>query len=169
MEDAGVLQEMLRLDYEQQRQTLLEQRTAKENEKKSLMEQLEETREELETVRNQGELEPDRDEQTERSRTALAEKGIAAIPFYKTVEFSEELDKAACARMEAQLQKAGILDALVIAETNLEYLEKFFPEMQDTVLHLDKMGNSAFSRLKVNEELSLDLRGGSFPYPFEYL
>ena len=30
--------------------------------------------------------------------------------------------------------------------------------MQDTVLHLDKMGNSAFSGLKVNEELSLDLR-----------
>ena len=40
VEDAGVLQEMLRLDYEQQRQTLLEQKTAKENEKKSLMEQL---------------------------------------------------------------------------------------------------------------------------------
>ena len=39
VEDAGVLQEMLRLDYEQQRQTLLEQKTAKENEKKSLMEQ----------------------------------------------------------------------------------------------------------------------------------
>ena len=158
VEDAGVLQEMLRLDYEQQRQTLLEQKTAKENEKKSLTEQLEETREELETVRNQGELEPDRDEQTERSRTALAEKGITAIPFYKTVEFSEELDKAACARMEAQLQKAGILDALVIAETDLEHLKEFFPEMQDTVLHLDKMGNSAFSGLKVNEELSLDLR-----------
>lgn len=54
------------------------------------------------------------------SRTALEKLGIAAVPFYKTVEFSEKLDNAESARMEAQLQKAGILDALVVTEQDMD-------------------------------------------------
>ncbi len=39
----------------------------------------------------------ERDEAVEASRASLAQAGITAIPFYRTVEFAKELDEAACA------------------------------------------------------------------------
>ena len=69
-----LLQELLRADYEQQRQILLDQKTEKENVQKAIKEQLEKVQEELTTVLEQKELEPERSEETERSRAALAEK-----------------------------------------------------------------------------------------------
>lgn len=83
VEDAGALQELLRADYEQQRQILLDQKTEKENVQKAIKEQLEKVQEELTTVLEQKELEPERSEETERSRAALAEKGITAVPFIR--------------------------------------------------------------------------------------
>ena len=158
VEDAGALQELLRADYEQQRQILLDQKTEKENVQKAIKEQLEKVQEELTTVLEQKELEPERSEETERSRAALAEKGITAVPFYKTVEFSDDLDRSACAQLEAQLQRAGLLDALVIADHDFSDIREKFPEFLDTVIHMEETGNSGFSGLKVNEELSPELK-----------
>ena len=154
VEDAGALQELLRADYEQQRQILLDQKTEKENVQKAIKEQLEKVQEELTTVLEQKELEPERSEETERSRAALAEKGITAVPFYKTVEFSDDLDRSAC----AQLQRAGLLDALVIADHDFSDIREKFPDFLDTVIHMEETGNSGFSGLKVNEELSPELK-----------
>lgn len=158
VEDAGALQELLRADYEQQRQILLDQKTEKENVQKAIKEQLEKVQEELTTVLEQKELEPERSKETERSRAALAEKGITAVPFYKTVEFSDDLDRSACAQLEAQLQRAGLLDALVIADHDFSDIREKFPEFLDTVIHMEETGNSGFSGLKVNEELSPELK-----------
>ena len=57
------------------------------------------------------------------------------------MEFSEKLDNAESARMEAQLQKAGILDALVVTEQDMDRIRKECPEFQDTVLFLKENGN----------------------------
>ncbi len=158
VEDAGAVQELLRVDYEQQRQIFLEQKTEKESAQKAIKEQLKKTKTELSAVLEQKELEPERDAETEQSRAALAEKGITAVPFYKTVEFSDELDSSACARLEAQLAKSGLLDALVITDRDFGEIRKNSPEFLDLVLHMEERGTSAFSELKVNEELPPELQ-----------
>lgn len=158
VKDAGVIQELLRSDYEEQRAILLEQKAQKEQEWKTQKEQLDDTQEELLQIRKQPELEPKRDEASENSRLALEEMGICAVPFYKTVEFSEKLEQRACARLEAQLQKAGILDALVVSETDFNCIRKSCPEFLDTVLYAYETGNGTFEGLQVSEELDAALK-----------
>lgn len=92
------------------------------------------------------------------TRKLLEEAGIRALPFYKTVEFSDKLDEAACARLEAQLQKMGILDALVVSEKNFAAIGKIYPQFLDSVLHVEDRGTSGFSALTVNPELDAELQ-----------
>lgn len=156
--DAGVVQELLRADYERQRRELLDVKSDREYEQKRQKEALKQTEEELERVQNQEELEPEREESTRLTRQALQEIGIKAVPFYKTVEFSREMDASACARLEAQLQSMGILDALVAPPEDFERIRQVCPQFLDTVLYVEKKGDSLFSDLVVSEELEDGLR-----------
>lgn len=158
VEDAGAIQELLRMDYERQRQNLLDQKNGKENERKLQLELLKKTKEELTGVLNQAELEPERDESARASRMALKQMGITAVPFYKTVEFSESLDASSCAVLEAQLQKAGILDALVVSDEDRNRIRTQCPQFLDTVLSMEKAGDSKFDGLTVSEDLKPELR-----------
>ena len=63
--DAGPIQELLRSDYEQQRQSLLDVQRGLQSEYHAGREALEKMRAELEVVRSQKELEPERDKATE--------------------------------------------------------------------------------------------------------
>lgn len=156
--DAGEVWEILRADYEQQRQVLAEELNQIKNDRTQCTKQLEQTREELQNVQNQEELEPFRDEKAEHSRRVLAEAGIACVPFYKAVEFANGMEAGACARLEAQLQKAGILDGLVLAPKDYAKVGEVCPEFLDAVLYVKERGFSAFSKLIVNEELEEDLK-----------
>ena len=156
--DAGPIQELLRSDYEQQRQRLLDVQGGLQSEYHAGGEALGKMRAELEAVRNQKELEPERDKATERSRDILREMGIEAVPFYRTVEFSDELDPAACARLEAQIQKMGMADALVVSQSDFARIRQDCPEFTDAILYMEETGNSGFDRLRVNEELSSELQ-----------
>ena len=156
--DAGPIQELLRSDYEQQRQSLLDVQRGLQSEYHTGGEALEKMRTELEAVRSQKELEPERDKATEHSRDILREMGIEAIPFYRTVEFSDELDPAACARLEAQIQKMGMADALVVSQSDFARIRQDCPEFTDAILYMEETGNSGFDRLRVNEELSSELQ-----------
>lgn len=62
------------------------------------------------------------------------------LPFYKTVEFTEGMDPKASARLEAQLQKAGILDALVIADEDLKKYAGIFRNFWTRFFMLRKKG-----------------------------
>lgn len=156
--DAAKVQELLRMDYERQRQELLDEKNGLEYEKKLRAEEKEKTEEELVCLRKQEELEPKREEDTEISRAALQRSGIAAVPFYKAVEFAEGLGERECARLEAQLGKMGILDALVVAEEDFKKLKETCPEFLDTVLYAKEEGNSSFARLIVREDLENGLK-----------
>lgn len=156
--DAGAVQELLRADYERQRQNLVDVRSDREYELKHRVEALKQAKEELVQVQNQEELEPEREESAQRTRLALQEAGITAVPFYKTVEFSGELDAAGCARLEAQLQRMGILDALVVSPEDFERIQYAYPQFLDTILYVEKKGDSRFSGLIVSEELEAGLR-----------
>lgn len=156
--DAETVQALLRTDYERQRQGLMDLKSSLEHQKKIQEEELDQEKEKLTCLRNSGELEPERDESIERSRKALKKAGIKAVPFYKTVEFSKNLDETYCARLEAQLQKMGILDALVVSADDFENIRKRCPDFLDTVLYVKGNGGSGFPWLTVSEELEPALK-----------
>ncbi len=158
LSDGERIKELLNQDFEKKRRALTDLIKEAEKRRDEQDQQVAETEEELERVRSIKELEPPRDEQTEQSREAMAGAGIAAIPFFKAVEFAEYLDEQECARLEAQLGKMGILDALVVSEEDLKKIRTDFPEFMDTVLYVEKRGDSSFHALTVNEDLDEGLR-----------
>lgn len=156
--DGVEIQRDFRADYERQRQKLTDEKNDKQYQREIQEEILKEVREQLKKVQEQQELEPERDEAVEKSRASLAQAGITAIPFYRTVEFTKELDEAACARLEAQLQMSGMLDALVVTREDFARIKADYPEFLDAVLQADGQGNSHFSKLTVSDDLPQKLR-----------
>ena len=156
--DGMEIQNIFRTDYERQRQQLTDEKNQKQIQSDHQKAVLEQTEEQLQQVRAQREIEPERDEAAEKSRAALEQAGITAIPFYRTIEFAGDLDGAACARLEAQLQKSGILDALVVTREDYEIIKTEHPEFLDAVLQTEGMGDSNFSKLTLSEELSQKMR-----------
>lgn len=158
VDDAGIVKELLYADYEKQRQVLTDRKHDKEHEQKTYKRELEQWQEELLLLQTQEELDPVRDENSVQTRKLLQREGIAAVPFYKAVEFSKELDTAACARIEAQLQKTGILDALVVSPADYERIREGCPEFLDTILYVPEKGTSNYAGLVVSEEIEADLK-----------
>lgn len=156
--DALDIQEILRKEYERIRQELTDLKSEREHECRHQQQILTDLKQELVEVENQEEIEPERDEGTKESRAALEAAGITALPFYKTIEFPEQMDTAACARLEAQLQRMGLLDALVVSDQDFDRIREICPEFLDSVIYVKEKGNTDFSGLVVNEELKDDLR-----------
>ncbi len=155
--DGMEIQEIFRADYEGQRQQLADEKNQKQSQLMNQKAILEETEEKLQQVREQKELEPERNEVAEKSRAALEQAGITAIPFYKTVEFAKNLDETACARLEAQLQQSGVLDALVVTREAYTKIKMNHPEFLDVVLLAEGRGNSSFSKLTISEDLPREM------------
>lgn len=156
--DAGKVQELFRNAYELQWQELLERKNALYQREQSVLEELGTANQKLQFLQNQEEIEPVRSEQVIQTRKALEEAGIMAIPFYKTVEFAEYLDQETCAKLEAQLEQMGLLDALVVKEQDLEKIAKTFPHFLDTIVFAKEKGNSDFRKLFVNPQLDVELQ-----------
>ena len=117
-----------RADYERQRQQLTDAKNEKQYQREIQEGILKDVREQLKKVQEQQELEPERDETVEKSRVSLAQAGITAIPFYRTVEFAKDLEESACARLEAQMQMTGMLDALVVTPEDFVKIKADHPE-----------------------------------------
>lgn len=157
-ENAEEIRIIMRKDYERNRnimQNILSENThIYAEQERALWENMKK----LEQLQTQIEVEPERSEMVLASRKAMAEAGIIAIPFYKAVEFAEELTEQECAQLEKQLQMMGILDALVVPYHMVAKVQKQFPQLADTILCVEKEGESSFTKLKVNEELSAELQ-----------
>lgn len=151
--DGMEIQEIFRGDYEGQRQQLAVEKNKIQSQLADQNEILKETKEQLQQVQEQKELEPERNEAVEKSRESLKQAGIMAIPFYKTVEFSKDLDETACARLEAQLQQSGVLDALVVPREDFAKIKTDYPEFLDVVLQTEGRGDSNFTKLTISEDL----------------
>ncbi len=152
--DAGQIRERFRKDYENQRAERLEEKQAVLQELHLCEEQLDTARQELADIQSREEIEPDRSESTLYSRQRLEAAGIDAVPFYRTVEFAGGLPEAERARLEAQLERMGLLDALVVSETDYARIAESCPEFLDTVIYAPQKGSSGFSKLTVSEELA---------------
>ncbi|MBS4192249.1 TIGR02680 family protein [Bacillus sp. FJAT-49705] len=68
------------------------------------------------------EPEPSLHPDTIAARDVLTSEGIGFIPFYKAVEFQDELNEDERAKIESALAEAGILDAIIINEKNKEFI-----------------------------------------------
>lgn len=152
--DAEKIYELLRNDYENQRRVWFEKKQQITGEINACEERISLVKQELSELQNKEEIEPDRNERVLYSRKCMQQAGIDAIPFYKTVEFSEELSEQECAQLEAQLEGMGLLDALVVTEEDYAKIEELCPEYIDTVIRVASEGNSGFSKLILSEKLS---------------
>ena len=156
--DAGKVQELLRNDYETQWQELLERKNKICQREQALLEARETTKQELTMIQNQEEMELYQSEIVMKSRKALEEANITAIPFYKTVEFAEYLDDSECARLEAQLESMGILDALVVSENDFQKIKENDTYFFDRIIFAKEKGNSDFGKLIPNPQINQELQ-----------
>ena len=152
------IQRDFQADYERQRQLLVDEKNEKQYQREIKEGDLKEICGKLKKIQEQQELEPERDEAVEKSRASLAQAGITAVPFYRTVEFAKDLEETVCARLEAQLQMSGILDALVVTREDFAKIKAEHPEFLDAVLQTDGSGSSQFSKLTVSDDLPQELR-----------
>lgn len=152
--DAGQIQALFRDDYENQRAEWLEKKQAVLQELHLCEEKLDTAKQDLADIRSREEIEPDRSESTLYSRERLKAAGIDAVPFYRTVEFADGLPETECATLEAQLERMGLLDALVVSEKDYAGIAEVCPEFLDTVVYAPQKGSSVFSKLTVSEELA---------------
>ncbi|MEJ6949442.1 TIGR02680 family protein [Natronospora cellulosivora (SeqCode)] len=94
----------------------------------SYQEELQEKEKELEEWKKKKDPEPPREEKVLRNRERLAEEGIPFLPFYKAVDFRDDLSQEARGVLEEALIDMGLLDALIVPE---EYRE-------EDVLNMDR-------------------------------
>lgn len=156
--DAEKVRQILRKDYEEKQMILQGMKSETIQVYLGQEKILLETEQRMQQLKEQKEIEPERNEMIQASRSEMAEAGIEAVPFYKAVEFAEELTEEECARLEMQLQMMGLLDALVVPHEMESKVEQQFPQLADTILYVEKTGDSSFSKLRVSEELSGELQ-----------
>ena len=126
-----------------------------------LQNQIVEKKKEISDIENQKEVEPQRDEDASNSRKLLDSVGIQAYPFYKTVDFSSDLNESQQAILEQQLIKAGILDALVVSDEDYLKIQKDYPSLLDTILHMDTEGTGTYSALVVDTTVSPSIQNAT--------
>lgn len=68
---------------------------------------------ELERIKTQKMIDPERATGTEQFRRKLVEEGKAFLPFYAAVEFRDHVTEEERERLEAALMRVGILDSLI--------------------------------------------------------
>lgn len=73
------------------------------------------------------EVEPERSEEVIKSRAQLADMGIPVQPFYKMIDFSDEITNEQRNSLEAALYDMGVLDALVVS-----------PDYREQILAMDR-------------------------------
>ena len=85
-----------------------------QTEKAGLLAQQEQREQELRSWLNRTDAQPEPREGQEEARRLLAAQDIPAVPLYAACDFRPDLDPAEAARLEAALEDAGLLDALVV-------------------------------------------------------
>lgn len=95
---------------------ILAEFTAVNHEKKFKLQEIEHTKAELNRIKTQKMLEPERAPGTEQHRERLLAEGKAFVPFYAAVEFREDVTEEQKERIESALKQTGFLDSLITNE-----------------------------------------------------
>lgn len=96
-----------------------------------LKEEKQEIEKSLEEWKNKKEIEPEREEKILAHRKLLREKKIPFIPFYKAIDFKDELDAELRGSLEEALLDMGLLDALIISDKYKKEALLMDPNMGD--------------------------------------
>ena len=105
-----------------------------ENVVKTLENDERKTCQELERVRGQKEPVPERRASVEAARLQLAMRGVPHAAFYETIDFAPDLPQSERDLLEAQLQAAGLLDALIVPESSRNAFADVLSEYPDSFL-----------------------------------
>lgn len=89
---------------------------------------------ELEAIEQMEIATPKQSLRTEQARKILKEKGITFLPFYETVDFAPEVTQEIKNRVEGQLADAGILDALIILDSEYEWARRELKGLSDVLI-----------------------------------
>lgn len=86
---------------------------------------------------------PPRSERRTLARIKLAEQGIAALPLYMLLDFSPSITEHEAGRIEYALEDAGLLDALVVAPTQIATADTILANegLSDCRLNLSPINN----------------------------
>lgn len=155
--DSITFQNVLKSDCDARIQEENEKLAVIYSEEKQAQQQISDTEKKIEEVRNQKEVEMERDESADTSRLLLKQAGIEAYPFYQTIDFVEGLSEERQAMIEQQLYKAGILDALVVSDEAYERIQKEFPSLLDTIIHPEESGKQVYPFLVPDAGISSEI------------
>ena len=114
----------LRIPYNNIRQNMLDNVATIKRKEKEIEELIENKKIELEEWKNKKEPEPLRTEATVESRAKLKEMGVECIPFYQAIDFKYGVSDEVKGIIESALIDMGIIDALVISETDFQNILK---------------------------------------------
>ena len=113
-------------------------------------------REELEELEKGTEIAPARREILYRTREKLSENHISFLPFYEAVDFAEHVSMQDRDLVECQLEDAGLLDALVVAEKDYMRAMQILGEWSDKVISIENSGKKRYGKLAaVAEDMKL--------------
>lgn len=87
-------------------------------------------------------------EKVDRTRELLKTKGIRYMPFYQAIEFVEDVSEQQQNLIEAQLTECGILDALIIAETDMHRIQQEWDLISDVILSPMKTNKHVYPYLQ---------------------
>ncbi len=138
---------------------LLKLKVQKDQERENLLSEEREKQEELKSLREQKDWEPERATGRIRSRQMLTEAGISWIPFYQAMEFAPHLTEMEKNTLEEQFTEAGFLDALIVGRRHWDRVRQEFPEYADMMVCAPESENGTFfEKLVPAPGLPADLR-----------
>ena len=106
----------------------------KETEQAGVQQAIKQLRQQLTDIENMRMPEPEHKDRVEQARRVLAQENIPFLPFYEAVEFADGLSDEEKARAEGQLDAAGLLDALVIPQSEYEHAVQTLCGLSDTLI-----------------------------------
>ena len=155
--DMIVFNNLFRKDFDSKLDIQKSKKLEYENRINTILEVINKLEKEYQDILSQKDMEPERDSESKQIRELLKEKGIEAVPFYKTVTFNDRLSEERKAVIESALTKAGLLDALVVSEKDYHLIKERYPELLDVVIHSEFKGNYSFNELLIEENLPKEI------------
>ncbi|MBP1564553.1 MAG: hypothetical protein J6A58_02205 [Oscillospiraceae bacterium] len=109
-----------------------------EAQKNEAQNELDRLTKELHILENTAEPVPERSEEKENARKTLQENKIEFLSFYECIDFKENVNAAQRAFVESALSDMGLLDALVIPESQYKKFENILGNISDNYICTDK-------------------------------
>ena len=119
-------------------------------------EEIRKIKEEINELKNNKDIEPERSIEVKKNRERLVSLGIDYIPLYKAIDFRKDTSEEVRGYIEASLISMGLLDALIIDPKNKKKAMEFNNEDEDKYIFSDPnlMSFNLSNILSIDKELN---------------